>query len=172
MNAQEFKPSAYLGIGFLYSKYEHWAWGANLTASHEGFRNTYMVNGQEYTNNVDPTYLRLTPRAYYFFGKYTNMVRPKVFLAPSLGVKVMEDNYSDDVPMNYAEGATMVRVNNSDYFRPIDFGAEAGAGLNVKLMRSTWLNLDASYYHGLVNATKDDGMNRNVRVNAGLMFGL
>jgi len=39
----------------------------------------------------------------------------------------------------------------------------------------TWLNLDAGYYAGLMNALKDADdtyRNNNLRLNVGLMFGL
>lgn len=168
---QNFNPSGYLGIGMIYSRFEHWGWGTNLVASSEGFKEEYYRNGSTYRTTIDPMYIRVTPRAYYFFGKYGDNVRPKVYLGPSVGFKVAENQYmSDDIYGATDAGVTM--VNNTDVFRTVDFGAEAGAGVNIKLARSTWLNLDANYYHGFINVTDMENKNRNLRMNAGVMFGL
>jgi outer membrane protein W len=169
--SQKFKPTANLGIGFIYSRFEHWGWGATLVASHEGYTTEYVSGGNLYTSTVDPTYLRLTPKAYYFFGSYTSNVRPKVYLGPSVGVKLQEDHYLTNETMNTSD-AVMAANGGTEVYRTMDLGAEAGAGVNIKMARSTWLNLDASYYHGFTNATFTDNMNRNVRLNVGVMLGL
>lgn len=167
---QVFKPTANLGVGFVYSKYEHWGWGANLVASHEGYATEYNWLGNTYRNVVDPVYIRLTPRAFYFFGDYTSTVRPKLFLAPSVGVKVQEDHYMTNETMNQSD--VTYNTNGTSMYKTMDLGAEGGAGVNVKLGRATWLNLDATYYQGVLNATKTNNMNQNVRINAGVMMGL
>lgn len=170
MDGQQFKPAGHLGVNVIYSRFEHWGFGAELTASHEGYKRNFMQNGIEYTTAVDPTYVKLTPRAYYFFGKYTNAVRPKIFLGPSVGVKVAEDHYQSETRI-FGDGPIMT-INNSDVFNTWDVGADVGAGANIRLMPSTWLNLDAAYYHGFLDVTDMNNSNRNVRLNVGLMFGL
>lgn len=171
-NVNNFKPSAQLGIGVLYSRYEHWGFGGILAASHEGFADEYYQYGNTYRNAFDPTYVRLTPRAYYFFGKYTSNVRPKVFLGPSVAYKVAEDRYSNMETISGPEG-TIIRNTGGDRFEPWDFGVNAGAGVNVKVGKYTWLNLDADYYHGLLNVTNNNtGMNRSLRANVGVMIGI
>jgi hypothetical protein len=173
MDNQQFKPSAHLGIGLIYSRYEHWGWGADITASHEGFKQDYMWAGNKYRTSVDPTYIRATPKAYYFFGDYKNSVRPKIYLGPSVAVKVQEDRYTENMTMNQSDVVRNASTTAST-FRTMDFGAQAGAGVNVKLATGTWLNLDASYYQGLIDATKSAAthMNQNVRLNVGVMMGL
>lgn len=171
MDNQQFKPSAHLGIGLIYSRYEHWGWGANLTASHEGYKQDYTWAGNQYRMSVDPTYLRLTPRAYYFFGDYKNSVRPKIYLGPSIGVKLQEDRYTENLTMNTSD-VVMATNGGAEMYKTIDLGAEAGAGVNIKLMTGTWLNLDANYYQGALNATHAGNMNQNVRLNVGVMMGL
>lgn len=128
-----------------------------------------MRGNTTYTTAIDPTYLRLTPKAYYFFGQYGDNVRPKVYLGPSVGVKLAEDHYTNDNQVYY-DGA--MPVTTPDMFRTVDLGAEAGVGANFKVARHIWFNVDASYYHGLTYATKMDDMNRNAKLNLGLMFGL
>jgi outer membrane protein W len=177
MKGMEFKPSAHMGARIIYSNHPNWGWGADLTASHEGFTQEYMQNGQEYNFTVDPTYLRLTPKAYYFFGKPGGNVRPKVFLGPSAGLLLIEDKYMKNETTNnrdvtYGDGANQM-------YKRADFGAEGGAGVNIKIAPATWLNLDGSYYRGLMDATQADNTNpavdvknRNMRLNVGVLMGL
>lgn len=169
MNDQTFKPSAYLGVGMLYSKDAHWGFGGLVTASHEGFSQKVYKFGNEYVNSIDPTYLRATPRVYYFFGDYGDNVRPKLYVGPSVGVKVAEDNYINE-PAPMTDGIYM--MPEGDVFNTVDFGANVGAGANIKLSRVVWLNLDADYYHGFTNATIFNNKNRSVRANVGVLFGI
>lgn len=164
---QVFKPSGYLGIGIIYSRYEHWGWGGEVLASHEGFsmRNPY----NDEIAAIDPTYVRIIPKAYYFFGQYGSHVRPKIYLGPSLGIKVTEDHYHDDM-INSMESIGV--FNKDQVFNDVDFGLTGGVGVNIKLSKYTWLNMDGSYYHGLSDATAEGNRNRNLRFNAGIMFGI
>lgn len=173
MDDQQFKPSAHVGIGIIYSRYEHWGWGADLTASHEGYKQDYMWAGNAYRTSVDPTYVRLTPKAYYFFGDYKNSVRPKVYLGPSVAVKVQEDRYTENMTMQQSD-VVMATTDANSMYRTMDLGAQAGAGVNIKLTTGTWLNLDASYYQGFLDATKNaaTNMNQSLRMNVGVMMGL
>lgn len=166
----EFKPSAHMGLGMMYSRNEHWGLGDILTVSHEGYSQDVFVAGRTYTNTFNPVYLRMTPRVYYFFGDYKNTVRPKVFLGPSVAYKVAEEQNIQE-PFSPSEAAYM-RAPSGDLFRTWDFGANAGAGVNIKVAPYTWLNLDADYYHGLINVTSAENMNRSLRANLGVMIGI
>lgn len=162
-----FKPSAHLGIAMIYSRFEHWGWGTELTASHEGY--STAIGNQTFT--YDPTYLRMTPKAYYFFGNYGDNVRPKIYLGPSVAYKVAEDRYvggPNNSDIRYTDrGSYMI----NDW----DLGVDVGAGVNIKVAPYTWLNLDADYYHGLLDVTRMNGMNnmnRSLRANVGVMMGI
>ncbi len=163
-----FKASPALGIGLVYSKNEHWGFGAQLLASHEGYkRKMNTLPGDEGTRvSVNPVYVRLPVHAIYFFGKYGDRVRPKIYAGPSVAVRVDEKAW--------IEGESV--TPNGDVFRRADFGLSAGAGANIRLSKLTWLNLDAGYYHGLVDVlAANNGEfngNRNLRLNVGLMWGL
>lgn len=166
-----FKPSAHLGIAMIYSRFEHWGWGTELTASHEGYSTLTGVNGTEQTISYDPTYLRMTPKAYYFFGDYGDNIRPKIYLGPSVAYKLAEDRYVR------GPGGTEVQYMNtgSTMINDWDLGVDAGAGVNIKVAPYTWLNLDADYYHGLLDVTRMNGinnMNRSLRANVGVMIGI
>ena len=164
-----FKPSAHLGIGLMYSRHEHWAFGDMLTVSHEGYTREVYAMGNTYHNTYNPVYLRMTPRVYYFFGDYKNNIRPKVFLGPSVAYKLAEEQNIEQ-PLIPTE-AWYLRPGG-DMFSTMDFGANAGAGVNIKIAPYTWLNLDADYYHGLVNVTNAGNQNRALRANVGVMIGL
>lgn len=162
-----FKPSAHLGIAMIYSRFEHWGWGTELTASHEGY--STAIGNQTFT--YDPTYLRMTPKAYYFFGDYGDNIRPKIYLGPSVAYKVAEDRYvggPNNSDVRYTDrGSYMI----NDW----DLGVDVGAGVNIKVAPYTWLNLDADYYHGLLDVTRMNGMNnmnRSLRANVGVMMGI
>ncbi|HXS35489.1 MAG TPA: porin family protein [Flavipsychrobacter sp.] len=163
----KFQPSGYLGVGLIYAKNVHWGWGGQLQVSSEGYRKEDMMGD---ISMVNPVYLRLPLRAYYFFGKQNDNIRPKLYLGPSFGLKLAESSsmspyYSDA----YIPGA-------SNDFRTFDFGLNAGAGVNIRLVRATWLNLDLGYYQGLTDAVKDPSgnynVNHNLALNVGVLFGI
>lgn len=166
---QNIKPAAQLGAAIMYSRYEHWGFGALITASHEGYSADVYRYNNWYTNTFDPTYLRVTPRAYYFFGNYGDVVRPKVFLGPSVAYKLAEDQYLNE-PGPFE--STNITIQGTPIFNDWDFGINTGAGVNIQLYNRTWLNMDGDYYHGLTNATMGLDKNRSVRANVGLLFGL
>ncbi|MBC7553333.1 MAG: PorT family protein [Taibaiella sp.] len=158
-------PSGNIGIGLVYARNEHWGWGTQLTLSSEGYTVDYS-----YRAKGTPMYLRLPVRAYYFFGDFKNTIRPKAYLGPQVGVKVGEkDN------MNGAYG-DVTMANNTGKFTTMDFGVNAGLGLNIKLAQAAWLNLDLGYYQGLLDVIKDPAdhynMNQNLTFNAGVLFGI
>src|SRR5690606_23273505 len=88
-------PSVQLGVGMIYSQYEHWGWGSDLTVSHEGYSMGRTVNNVYSTMTVNAVYLRMTTKAYYFFGSYGDNIRPKIFLGPSVAYKLDETRYMD-----------------------------------------------------------------------------
>lgn len=165
-----FKPSPAAGIGLVYSKNEHWGLGVQLLASHEGYK--YEVpNGRGGTTigSVNPVYLRLPLQVTYFFGKFGDKVRPKVYAGPSVALRVAEQQFIDGSDVNLDE----------DIFGRGDFGLTAGGGANIRIGKLTWLNIDAGYYHGFIDVipesatgNNDFNGNRNLRLNVGLMWGL
>lgn len=167
-----FKPSPALGVGLVYSKNEHWGFGAQLLVSHEGFKQDVpRQNGGFAPQSVNPVYLRVPLVATYFFGKFGDKVRPKIYAGPSVAVRVAEQQFYDGEDLNLDE----------DTYGRADFGLTGGLGANIRVGKLTWLNLDAGYYHGLIdvipgataaNNTNEYNGNRNIRINVGLMWGL
>jgi hypothetical protein len=165
----KFSPAA--GIGLVYSRHEHWGFGGQLLASHEGFDKEIMLsNGQQTRFKLSADYLRMPLQVTYFFGHYGDRVRPKIYLGPSFALKLGESTQQSGATLNPDE-SNMLPSGVRDF----DAGLNAGVGLNVRLHGATWLNLDAGYYHGLTDVLQDYGgsnTNRNLRLNAGLMWGL
>ncbi len=158
--------STNFGLGMIYAKNEHWGFGGQLMVSAEGYDFDY--GGHEF--KAMPLYLRMPLRAYYFFGDFKNTVRPKVYIGPSLAVKLSEN---DNMP---ARNMDNFINRNSGEFNPFDLGINAGGGVNIKMSRSIWLNLDVAYTQGLLDAVNDPAGNYNTNMNlgfgAGLLFGL
>lgn len=158
--------SGNIGIGMIYARNEHWGWGGQLMLSSEGYDVKY--NGTEV--KAIPLYLRMPLRAYYFFGDYRNTVRPKVYLGPTLGLKLGEN---DDMSGRASEA---MAYNNTGTFKTFDLGINIGTGVNIKLAKAIWLNLDLVYNQGLLDAVDDPAGNYNTNMNlgfnAGLLFGL
>lgn len=158
--------SGNLGVGLIYAKDAHWGWGTQLTAASEGYDVKYGANEVK----AVPIYLRMPIRAYYFFGDLKSIVRPKVYLGPQFGLKLTE---TDHMTSPFTETTV---YNNTGNFRTFDAGINAGAGVNIRLMKATWLNLDLGYYQGVLDVVKDPAdnynTNQNLGINAGVLFGL
>ena len=164
---QDFKAAFHLGIGMIYSKREHFGWGTDLVVSHEGYKMEDNASNTELV--VNPVYLRLTPKFYYFFGKYGDKVRPKLYAGPSLAYKMDEHINWNDEALSDDEVNTLF---GGEIFNDLDVGLTAGFGVNIELKKGIWLNLDGSYYHGLLDVTDEGNANRNLKLNVGVLIGL
>jgi hypothetical protein len=153
----------------MYSANQNWGLGTKFMISSEGYRQRVTVGNQQSELTVRPTYLRIPIEATYFFGKFGDKVRPKIYAGPSFGVRLSETHHtSGDYPLS-----ELVAVKG-DQFSDFDAGLTAGLGANIRVGRLTWLNLDGGYYHGLsdVHVDNDFNGNRNLRFNVGLLWGL
>lgn len=118
------------------------------------------------TNEINLNYIQLPLFATFFFGKYGDKFRPKLFLGPNLNFMVS----AKDKNGNNINGDSNNRV-----FNPFDLGLTFGGGLNYKLQEKIWLNFDVRYGLGLLDVTKDNNtsvMNSNWGINLGLSFPL
>ncbi len=169
---RDFKFAPAFGVGLVYSTNVHWGFGAQMLISHEGYKQEFKRNNNETVDvSVNPVYLRMPLQATYFFGEYGNRVRPKIYAGPSVAVRLDEVHYYSNENMLPSESSLVM----GDRFSRFDAGLTVGAGLNIRVGRAMWLNMDGGYYHGLVDVIPDYGdynANRNLRFNAGLMWGL
>jgi outer membrane protein W len=118
------------------------------------------------TNEVNLNYVQVPLFATFFFGKYGDKLRPKIFVGPSFNFLVSEKDKNG----NNIGGDVNNRVYN-----PFDLALAFGAGLNFRLQEKIWLNLDARYGLGLIDITKSTStsvMNNNWGINVGLSFPL
>ncbi len=118
------------------------------------------------TNEINLNYVQIPLFATFFFGRYGDRVRPKVFLGPSLNFMVS----AKDKDGNDIAGETNNRIYN-----PFDLGLTFGAGVNYRLHEKIWLNMDARYGLGLLDVTRAGNtsvMNSNWGINVGLSFPL
>ncbi|GLU54581.1 porin family protein [Dyadobacter frigoris] len=102
----------------------------------------------------------------FFFGRYGDRLRPKLFVGPSLNFLVSAKDKN---------GNNINGDSNSRVYNVFDLGITGGAGLNYELTRKVWLNFDVRYGVGLLDVTKDPNtsvQNRNFGINLGLSFPL
>ncbi|KQS31094.1 porin family protein [Dyadobacter sp. Leaf189] len=117
-------------------------------------------------NEINLNYIQAPLLATFFFGKYGDVVRPKIFLGPTLNFMTS----ARDKNGNNINGDS----NNRNY-SVFDLGGAVGAGLNIRLAQKIWLNFDARYGFGLLDITRLDNSNiknNNWGINTGLSFPL
>ena len=115
---------------------------------------------------INLNYIQAPILATFFFGRFGDKLRPKVFLGPSLNFLVG----ARDKNGNNINGDANNRIYN-----PFDLGLTFGGGLNYRLQRKIWLNLDVRYGLGLLDVARNDTQNvknNNWGFNAGLSFPL
>ena len=165
----KFKPSVNVGGTLVYSFVSHWGVGADIRASFlEGVRTIDENGNTSFERKMNATYLRVPFKAYYFFGEYGDRVRPKLYAGPSLGF-LLGGKTKQEISGGTAEWDT------KDVLKSFDFGFVAGAGLNYRLKRNTWLNVDLNYQNGLVDMSETPSSfnaTRNIGVNVGVTFPL
>ncbi|MES2701425.1 MAG: porin family protein [Bacteroidota bacterium] len=151
------KSSASIGASFITTRSRLWAWGAGLTVNSLGFN---VARSESGTSTLTPVYLRIPVRGYYFFAQ--GPVRPMAYLGPEVGVKVAERSTGRSISGD-AVGGQISRW---------DAGLSGGLGLNIRFIKSTWINLSADYYRGMVDAVRWTGGAFNENRNFGGSIGI
>ncbi|HUQ64934.1 MAG TPA: porin family protein [Flavitalea sp.] len=160
VNAERtFHPSYNIGGKMVYSFVTHWGISGDIKFSSEG--QTVKIINSDAKIKARGNYIRIPLQGIYFFGKFGDMVRPKISVGPSFGFLIGGKITNT---LNDTESKTTDSWNN------FDFGINAAAGANIRIARATWLNLDATYYHGLTNVPKFDvkGKYRSIGINIGV----
>jgi outer membrane protein W len=158
-NETDWKPGLTVGGFYNYSSKTGFGFTGQLLFTQMGAQ----INNK--TNEINLNYIQLPLLATFFFGRYGDAVRPKVFLGPSLNFMVG----ARDKNGNNLNGDSNNRVYN-----PFDLGLTFGAGVHIRLQEKIWLNLDARYGLGLLDVSKDSNkmQNSNWGLNAGISFPL
>ena len=161
-----YKTAGYVGVGYIHMITNHWGLGGQAAIAFEGYRVEYLNSMQTFT----PMYFRLPMRGYYVFGRPNDIIRPDVYLGPSVGMKLAEHNATTN---NYND---LYMVSNSNNFRMFDIGVDGGAGIDIQLAKNALLNLDIGFYSGFTDAVKDLHETYNpqhdVDFNVSLIFGI
>ena len=96
-------------------------------------------------------------------------MRPKIFFGPNSAFLIGGKTKSD---ITLHGQTTSNESEAKDYMNGFDFGLEGEIGCNFRLSESgTWLNLDATFYLGLVdisNNTDQNSYNMHFSLNAGI----
>jgi outer membrane protein W len=164
---RKFEPSLNVGGRLVYSATPKLGFGLDATFRTEGGK----FESSALENRVNLNYVRLDPKLLYFFGDYGQALRPKIGVGPSFGFLVG----GKDVTKN---GSTVVEeIDSKDAYKGFDFGLSALLGFNYRIKNKTWLNVDASYNHGLTdvlkaNNTDNSLQNRSIFLNVGVTFGI
>lgn len=166
-----FKPGVNIGGTIVYSPAEHWGLGGDIRASFlEGVKTSQTIGNTDSKTTLNATYLRIPLKVTHFFGQHGDRVRPKLFAGPSFGFLLGGKMKTDP--------ASAHEMDAKDVLETFDFGFVAGAGLNYRIQKYTWLNIDLVYNNGLIDATKQTSLeqhynaNRNIGVNVGVTFPL
>ena len=118
------------------------------------------------TNEINLNYIQAPLLFTFFFGRFGDRLRPKLFVGPSLNFLVSAKD---------KDGNSINGPNNARYYNIFDLGITGGAGLNYELSRKIWLNYDVRYGLGLIDVARPDNVNlknRNLGINLGLSFPL
>lgn len=118
------------------------------------------------TNEINLNYIQAPLLFTFFFGRFGDRLRPKLFVGPSLNFLVSAKD---------KDGNSINGPNNARYYNIFDLGITGGAGLNYELSRKIWLNFDVRYGLGLIDVARPDNVNlknRNLGINLGLSFPL
>ena len=160
-----FFPTYNAGVKLVYSIESNWGVSADVKFSGEGGSRGVDDNNK----TVDRlNFLRIPIQGIYFFGKYGDKVRPKVSFGPSFGFLV------GGKETFYSNGKMVQEFPNKNNFNKLDIGLSAAVGANIRICKSTWLNTDLTYYHGLTDISKaaSNLKQRGIGINVGLLFPL
>jgi outer membrane protein W len=166
----KFKPSVNIGGTLVYSFVPHWGIGGDIRLSFlEGVKTKVESGNTETVTNLNATYLRIPFKAFYFFGEYGDRVRPKLYVGPSVGFFLGGKHKTETT---VGGNSTTVKTDSKDALKSFDFGFVAGGGINYRLRKNMWLNVDLVYNNGLIDISEASSYNanRNLGISAGVTF--
>ena len=168
---KHFNPGLNIGGTITYSFNPSWGIGGDLLYTMEGVKKRTegtLVN----TRDANLNFIRIQPRLIHFFGDLGDAVRPKLFVGSSVGFLVGGQTTAT-VSTNNESADITTKVKSKENYNSIDAGVFAGAGINWRIGKATWLNTDLVYNNGLVDLSKSNdswSASRNVGFNVGVTF--
>lgn len=154
------KPGLTIGAFYNYSSKTGFGFSGQLLYTQLGAQ----TNNK--TNEINLNYIQAPLFFTFFFGRFGDRLRPKLFVGPSLNFLVgAKDKNGNNLNPD---------ANNRTY-NVFDLGITGGAGFNYELSRKIWLNFDVRYGMGLLDVTRSSSSNlknRNLGINLGLSFPL
>jgi len=165
----EFMPHGDIGISYIHSTQTNFGFGADVKYSWEGARGENKALGLERSLSIQ--YLRVPVKVMYFFGKYGQRVRPKVYVGPSVGFMLGAE---EKTTVNNQK--TEVDVKND--FNGVDVGVIGGAGINYRIVRNTWFTADVNYYDSFRDIREQNSggtprlSNNTLALNVGINWGI
>ena len=166
MENVKFKPGVSAGGVLTYSPSPHWGLGGDIRfAFLQGSKSGVQFGESRENYIINATYLRVPLKATYFFGKFGDKVRPKLYAGPSFGFLLGGETS--------VSNSTLLTKTNK-VLQGSDYGFIAGAGFNYRLKPNTWFNFDLAYTNGLKDVTEAPGYHasRNITLNVGVTFPL
>lgn len=145
-----FNGSWAVGLTSMYMSGENIGFGADALYSAEGGA-LPLIDGT--MADAEIYYFRVPLRLIYAMGESGSNFRPRISAGPTFGI-------------NMGEGTG---------YKDMDFGVNASAGFNYKMVEGLWLGVDAAYYHGLMDVEGTNTVsdrNGNIRLELSLTFGL
>lgn len=164
--SSEFRSSFLIGFTATYSTQTHWGYGADILYSLEGGK--YSSSISDYRSTLG--YIRVPLRAGYYFNETGARFRPKITLGPTLGFIAHAQEELQALNITIKNNLDKSEIRN------FDLGLEGAVGFNYSLSDQMWLTVDIGYYQGLLDvykaANSGNNLNNNLRLKAGVTFGL
>jgi hypothetical protein len=172
-NNSQFNPHGNFGASFVHSTKTNFGFGADLKFSFEGGQEEYKSGANTIEHTTDLNYIRVPLKAIYFFGKYGQKIRPKIYAGPAVGFLVG----ANDKVINLNNGTVLSDRKSDDDYHNFDIGLNAGVGFNYRLVKNTWFTTDLNYYNGFKNIRQANSSlpriaNNNVALNIGVNWGI
>ncbi|WP_207491818.1 porin family protein [Aridibaculum aurantiacum] len=174
---KKFKTHGNVGLSMVFSAHPNFGIGTDVKYSFEGGRtDNALPNNSVGIHEISLDYLRVPIKAIYFFGKPGHRLRPKLSAGPSLGF-LMGGKTTYSVRNQSGVVSPISSARSKDVWNSFDIGLQGAGGIHYRLVQSTWLVADVTYYHGLRdivdnNNTNVQHKNRNLGLNLGVNFGL
>ncbi len=169
---KHFNPGVNLGATITYSFNPQWGIGGDLFYTMEGVKNRTEGNTVVNTRDANLNFIRIQPKLIHFFGELGDRVRPKLFVGGSVCF-LAGGNTTTTVSTNNESADITTKVKSKDLYNKVDAGLLAGAGINWRIGKATWLNTDLVYNNGLLDLSKSNSSwqaSRGVAFNLGITF--